>query len=318
MKHTLSAIVTGLLASGIAFNAQASQGLSGEIGFLLGESEVRSNFNTDHAVKTGDLNSEGKSETEESTTIFGQLRYDVGDHQLFAGTSDEDIVRGVFALELGYRYTLNPESHLSLSFLPGVVDGKTWADPYLVDVARQETDVSGNAVRLQYDVSLFSADLVVYDRTLDREQSGQQLTSQRQALARDGDGILARFAVALPLGHTSYLEPALIYRDDAADGKAMAYQRLGVELTYLFSVGPHQFALDGRYARSEYDAVHPVFGQTREDDHLSTVLTYEYQDIAGWQGVNLLALAMYQQSDANIAFYDQDTVSVMVGGTYAF
>ncbi|UTV29554.1 DUF2860 family protein [Photobacterium atrarenae] len=79
MKHTLSAIVTGLLASGIACNAQASQGLSGEIGFLL-----------------------------------------------------------------GYRYTLNPESHLSLSLLPGVVDGKTWADPYLVDVTRQETDVAGN------------------------------------------------------------------------------------------------------------------------------------------------------------------------------
>ncbi|MEJ2763341.1 DUF2860 family protein [Photobacterium sp. MCCC 1A19761] len=308
----------GLLASGMVCDVQASQGLSGEIGFLLGESEVRSNFNTDHAVKTGDLNSEGKSETEEITTIFGQLRYDFGDHQLFAGTSDEDIVRGVFALELGYRYTLAPESHLSLAFLPSVVDGKTWVDPYLVNVARQETDVSGNALRLQYDVSIFSADLIVYERELDRERSGQQLNVPRQSLVRDGDGYLARVAVGLPLGSTSYLEPALIYRDDNAEGKAMAYQRLGVELTYHFSMGPHQFALDGRYARSEYDAVHPVFGKTRDEDHFSTVFTYEYQDIAGWQGVSLLAMAMYQQTDANIAFYDQDTVSMMVGATYTF
>jgi len=318
-KHLL---IAGLLVSGTSFANMMEgpfdrQGLSGDLSLMAGYSSRTSNFNTEHSTKTGTLNSEGESDSDVMFAPIGQVRYTFGTQQLFLGMAQEDIVEGVFALEAGYAFELDGGTVLSLSYLPTVVKGETWQDPYLINTARQKTDVSGNAYRVQIRNIAgigVDADLAYYDKEIENEQSG----SGDKQLRRDGNGYRLKISGGLPLRQTTFLMPAVLYHSYSADGKAMSYDELGFALSVMQMVGNGKVSLNGNYSNSDFEAVNPLFNKKQEDSSYSVNLAYEYMGLMGWQNASFNVMAGYEDIDSNIDFYDENGYRLGMGVKFSF
>ena len=229
---------------------------------------------------------------------------------------------GDLALALGYRQEFNSGMVIGVSFLPTLMSGETWADPYL-ETERTTTDESGNAYRFQLENiagSRFSLDLAYATTEVDEEQSGSALNdAEEQAqLDRDGSSIYAKGSYKFSLGHGSALIPSLTYVNHSADGKAMSYDSYKGELSYRQKIERHSFAVTTSYTNRSYDGSNPLFNETRSDDEYSLFVAYEYQNVFGWDHWSLVSFAGYSASSSNIEFYDEEEYLMSVGMNYKF
>lgn len=298
------------------------QGFSGQISLLAGFGGSESNFNTDNATKTeSDLNTSGKSESDFMMAPLGQLNYTFGNQKVFMGTSRSDIVEGVFAFEFGYAFAVGQESALSFSFLPTIVEGETWQDPYLLNTARKKTDVSGNAYRVQYENILntgVDADFAYFDKDIEDELSGSTLSSSKELLKRSGTGYYFSMSTGIPISQSTFIMPSIEYQQFDADGKAMSYDKYGLGLTLMHMIGHHRISLNGDYSKADYDAENPMFNKTQEDSSYGVNLAYEYSNFMGWNNVGFNVLAGYGTTDSNIDFYDEKDYMLGLGVSYLF
>lgn len=300
-------------------------GMSGELTLLAGQYGQRSNFNTNSAIKDGNLNSSAESDSEMVFFPLGRINYTFGDNsdkQVFLGTSREDITIGLIALELGYQFELADSSILAISVLPSLINDETWSDPFVTGQERVKSDVSGNALRVQYKNILnsdYSLDGAIYQREIEDELSGEQGYAASTALLdRSGEGIYARASKRYKLSDTSFLTPSFRVNHFDADGEAMSSRLWGANVLYHRAMNKHSYALSGDYSRSEYDDTHPVFNQTQENTRFSTTLAYEYQTFMGWNNWAFNALLRYSNTDSNIEFYDETEWLTSIGLSYKF
>lgn len=318
-KHLL---LTGLLVSTpVLANMMEGpfdkQGLSGELSLMAAYTGGTSNFNTDHKTKTGALNSEGKSDSEFLFAPIGQVRYTFGNQQVFLGMAQEDIVEGVFALEAGYAFELSGGTALSISYLPTIGEGETWEDPYLTNTARKKTDVTGNAYRLQVmnimDIGI-DADFAYYDKEVDKENSG----NGNKLLRRDGNGYRFKVSAGLPLSQSTFVMPSVVYHSYSADGKAMSFDEIGFGATVMQMLGNSTISLNGNYSKADFDGTNPVFNKKQKDSSYSVNLAYEYMGLMGWQNTSFNLMAGYENTDSNIAFYDENEYMLGMGVRFTF
>jgi len=321
-RLTLTAIVLSISAFANA-DQLGDNGFSGEITGLIGFTAEQSNFNTDEKKKTdGELNTSGSSESGFTAAPLGQIRYTFNDrNQLFVRTSREDLAVGDFVLEAGYTRAIGEHSSLTLSFLPSL-GGETWEDPFVINQDREITDVSSNAFRINYANILnsnISADLAYFTKELDSEQSGKLSSGDViSALDRDGSGIYSKFTYRYGINETSMFEPSLLYKSFSADGDAMSNTTYGVELSYKKLTGRHAFAISGNYEATSYDAQHPTFNTTQKDHTFGMFGAYEYDQLFGWKNVSFNAIAGFDITSSNIAFYESSEIIIGTGITYNF
>lgn len=328
MKTTWSvlAVSLGLISQSAVAKLGESNGFSGEIALNAAYASKTSNLtNTDDEFRkyTG-----GQQEDSGALVLpLGSLQYTFGSqstHQLFLGTSRADIAVGTVALEAGYKHLFSDRTKVSISFLPTILEGKVWQDPYTMD-ARQTTKENGNAYRLQIDNivgSLFSLDLAYGKRELDEERSGTGVPilspQEAQLLNRNADILYGKFKMMLPVNRQVLLYPSLIYTQQDADGNAMKHNTYGAELSSFMSFGNHKLALTLGYLKRDYDASNPLFDQTRKDDEWKAFLAYEYPGIFYSNDVSLVAFAGAANSDSNIDFYDEKDWITAVGLSWKF
>ncbi len=316
------------LALSVSFTTQAgelgSKGFEGEITALMGISSKTSNFNTDEKVKTGALNTEAESDSEFLIAPLGQVRYTFGqqnNHQLFLGTSRADITEGNFFAEVGYKFGLGQRSAIAFSYLPSL-GGETWADPFVINQAREETDLTSHAFRIKYDnilESAFSFDLAYYTVDIEDELSGvNQTGSLVQSLDRNGNGLYSKLTYTRPIGQSALFDAAVLYNSFSADGDAMSNDKLGLELSYKTFIKRHAFVLTTRYKQISFDDIHPIFNQEQEDDKFSLFAGYEYADVMDWKNVSFNALVGYDMTSSNIEFYESSGYIAGIGLSYKF
>ncbi|MCG9582435.1 DUF2860 domain-containing protein [Vibrio tubiashii] len=311
----------GILLSSNALAELGERGLGGEISLLMGYGSETSNSQD---TKKGELNSAGEKESSATFAPLGQLRYTFGqdnDQQIFIGTSRGDIIEGVFALEIGYALEYGNESTISFSYLPTIASGEVWMDPFITNTPRKKTDISGDTFRIQVEEFLnlpISGDFAYYQQDVKNEKSGTFLNVPMNELRRDAKGYYVSFSTGFPISYTSFLEPSFSYQRHLADGKAVSFSRYSGSLTYLMMVEKHAFSINGDYSISQYDANHPVFNKTREDNGYSLNLGYEYKGLPGWEDWGFNALAGYSSNSSNIAFYDTNGYFLGVGVSYHF
>lgn len=303
-------------------------GLSGEISFIAGATSTDSNLSTSGSTtKNAPLNSAGNRETEAIFGALGNLSFTFGqglDKQFFIGTSREDIAVGIIALELGYKQELASGTQVSLSYLPTVLAEDVWTNPFTLGSPRTETEKSGDAYRLKLDRiggSLLSLDMAYAQSDIDNEQSGAGLglsNAGQQRLDRNSDTFYSKLGYRQFLGKGLGVTPAFIYINNDADGEAMSYQSYGGELTYFSFAGRNKIVLTGKYHVRDYDAVHPLFGETRKDSEYGAFLAYEYAHLFNIHPLSFITLAGYNNTDSNIDFYDASEFFSSVGVTYRF
>lgn len=293
------------------------EGISGEIAITTGFASSTSNFNTEGDNTITSVNQKGSSDNGFMAFPLGSIAYTFGqelNQQVYAGTTRQDVATGTVVLEVGYKYQFESRMAIDVSILPTIMSSKTWANPYLVDSARKETDASGNAFRFKVDNiagSNFTIDTAYATKDIENDDVDD-------ILKRDADTIYLKGQYRLPLSRTSFVLPSVIYQSSSADGKASSYDQYGAELSFFKLMQRHQLVLTAGYNQRNFGADNPIYGKTRKDDKLSLFAAYEYTKFMDWQDWSFISFAGYSSTDSNITFYDESEYIVTVGLNYKF
>lgn len=322
-----SVFVLSVLYTGVSFAGLAEkQGLTGEVSLIAAYSIQRSNFNTQgDKVKTGDLLKKGNSDSEFLVVPLGGLKYTFGndlDRQVFIGTNQEGFVGGDLALEIGYSQELALGTVMSFAYLPNLMTGETWKDPYLHlnGAEKQTTDVSGNAASFKLSAiagTNFSLVMAYGTTEIDDEQSASEFESEKQQLLdRNGSTVYLKSAYQYGIDQASGLIPSFSYISHSADGDAMSFDSFGAELTYFKVIEGDQISVTASYSVSSYDADDPLFSVSRSDIAYGLLASYEHG--LGLDNYSFVSMIGYNENASNIAFYDESGLLAIIGLKYVF
>ncbi|RBP30637.1 uncharacterized protein DUF2860 [Marinobacter pelagius] len=294
------------------------QGISGEVSLNAVVTSSASNFNTDGNATITSLENKAQNESESLIAPLGNIAYTFGKElgqQIYFGTKREDIAVGTLAVQLGYKHQLGSGTVVDVSFLPTVISGETWQNPYQLNTARQETDVTGNAYRLKLDSisgSSFSLDLAY--ATTDVEEDLNAGTD----LARDAESYYAKGSYRFTVSPTSFVTPSAIFIQHDADGSADSFDSYGAEVSWVNLLGRQSLVLTAGFASRDYDSASTLFNKKRSDDEFSLFAAYEYAEFMGWEDWSFISFAGYGDTQSNLTFYDESSYLLAVGMNYRY
>ncbi|PMG55688.1 hypothetical protein BCT40_11180 [Vibrio lentus] len=307
-----------------------SEGFSGNFSVLAGFYSDSSNLSTEQDSNQASLTMEGDSENQGLLGFLGTVQYTFGEsltHQVYAGTTREDIATGTIAFEIGYRHQLSGGTILDVSVLPTLISGKAWADPYAVGVNRNETDVKGNVGRLQLTNiggTAFRTDFAIGQSDVDDELSGTQdklgLTDEEVGLLdRERTYVYAKagYPFILP-NQAGVFVPSMVYFNSDAEGGALSFDSYGIELNYAKRIGRHGFVVTLDASDRQYDEANPIYDKAREENEYGAFLAYEFGGLMGYEDWSFITLLGLRTIDSNIDFYNSEQVLASVGVDYKF
>ncbi|MCK8077487.1 DUF2860 domain-containing protein [Vibrio sp. 1CM2L] len=324
-------VVFSALASMPAYSGLApSEGFSGNFSVLTGFYSDSSNLSTEQDSNQATNTQEGESENQGLLGFLGTVQYTFGEsltHQVYAGTTREDIATGTIAFEIGYRYQLSGGTILDFSVLPTLISGKAWSDPYAVGVNRNETDVKGNVGRLQMTNiggTGFRTDFAIGESDVDDELSGtlgtQPISSEKAMLLdRERTYVYAKagYPFILP-NQAGVFVPSMVYFNSDAEGSAFSFDSYGIELNYAKRIGRHGFVVTLDAHDRQYNEANPIYEKVRDENEYGAFLAYEFGGLMGYKDWSFISLLGLRSIDSNIDFYNSEQVLASVGVDYKF
>lgn len=313
-------------------------GISGFINVGAGGISVENNMIAGNSL--GDIGNKRISSLTDSPdsnedmilVLSGELAYTFASTrtQLFFGNSLEDFIRFETATLVGVRQELSDNSLLEASFVFSGIPTEVWADPYVVDQNRSETDRTATGMRLGYDKILgsdFQIQFTWRNIEVDDELSGlTQLVeqgdltvAQTQLLDREGNSY--QFEVLHPFRFEKgkhVIVPAFNYTRLDLNGEAMANDRYQGQVTYFYTGEIFNVAANLLYAYADYDETNPIYLKTQNDNIYGGTLSAFYKNLLGVEQLNLVGTIAAVKSDANIDFYDTKVGFLSLSVLYRF
>ena len=327
MRFVLPVVISAFASMPAYSGLAPNEGFSGNFSVLAGFYSDSSNLSTEQDSNQATNTEEGNIEKQGLLGFLGTVQYTFGEsltHQVYAGTTREDIATGTIAFEIGYRHQLLGGTILDFSVLPTLISGKAWSDPYAVGVNRNETDVKGNVGRLQLTNiggTAFQTDFAIGESDVDDELSGTQSLSAQDAalLDRERTYVYAKagYRFILP-NQTGLLVPSMVYFHADAEGDALSFDSYGIELNYAKRIGRHGFVVTLDASDRQYDEANPIYGKTREENEYGAFLAYEFGGLMGYEDWSFITLLGLRSIDSNIDFYNSEQVLASVGVDYKF
>lgn len=299
-------------------------GFSGEFSLSSGYTSATSNFNTDDDAIIRNKNQKAQSASNYLLLPLGSVAFTFGqgrDKQIYAGTSREDITIGSLALELGFKQQLAGGAVFDISYLPTIMSGETWADPFLIGLPRDTTDEQGYAYRFKLSNiagSGFTLDSAIAEQEIDDERSGLDSGYNAHLLDRNANKFYIKGSFRLFLNRAFFVIPSIVYICSDADGEANSNRSVGGELSLFQRYDRHQLALTISYTDRSYEAVHPVYNLVRDDTDLGFFAAYEYKQFFGWRNLSLVSFVGYGQTNSNIQFYNSKQLILSSGVNFKF
>ncbi len=338
MKKSLTTAVILTFTSFVAFETHAKEpipeesGFSGFINLGAGGMKVKNNmiagniFSDISKKRITSLTSSPDSEELAGPLINGEVTYTFADSrtQIFVGNGVEDLLRYDFNAGAGVRQEIGSFGTMSLSYIFTPISGEVWADPYIVNQNRTETDVDADGVRFEWEKVLGTEIYLQYtyrEMTIDDEQSGTFLglnLAERESLRRDSDYHNVQLGYNIKLNDNHYLIPSGRYVKNDAEGSAMKYDRYIARLTHQYRGERFNFITDIECGVQNFDTTNPIYGETQDDGILGAFFTTIYKNPWGWNNWNVLGSVGYFESDSNIDFYDSEITFISLSALYRF
>ena len=332
MKQIIMLVISLMTFAPHAISALApNQGITGNITFLTGVVANSNNLDVSqsYAQMQSDLSTSGSKEASGMVGLLGSLKYTFGEtlnKQVFLGTSRDDVITGTLAFEVGYRHQLEDGTIVDVSFLPTLISGEVWDDPYATEQKRKETDLSGNVIRMQLSGimgSNFHLDMAAGESDVKNERSGLKglgLTEEQRALMhreRKYYYFKTRYQHLLP-GGSGLLTPSVNIFSSDSEGDALSFFSVGGEISLAKRFNKHGIALTVNADSREYDAVNPIFNKKREDKDLGIFIAYQYSGILGYKDWSVVSFLGANSTDSNIEYYDYSQYIASVGLDFKF
>lgn len=325
IQHEILACILVILSAGVCFGVvqpvPEESGVSGFVNIGAAYLEVKTNMISGNELVTfGDdtIDSIFRSPDSESQAIpiiNGEVTYTFGGSQtqVFLGNQLEDILQFDTATLLGVRKELDDKGTAEVSYVFSGIATEVWADPYVANVKRDETDRNSNGIRLEWD-RLYGSNFGVQYQwrkiDIDNERSGMLgglgLTpGQISLLDREGEHHRGEVYYTWRLGGGHALVPAFRYGKSDLDGDAMASDLYAFRLNYAFRSAKYSIVVTGSVGNEEFDKSNPIYGKTREDEIYGIGVTgFLHQPLGLPKGLSLVGTVGYYESDSNIDFYN--------------
>ena len=258
--------------------------------------------------------------------LLGNVYYtfDSLSDQVYLGVSRSKAIEGQFSPELGYKRFLSGRSSFTLAYIPNIIKKDTYADPFVLNTARDETEQSLSVVRAKWASianSGLGVELAYGDLAIKHEQSGEFLgltEPEQNLLKRDASYSYIGVDMKFPIAKGIFLTPSIYGFDRNAQGKAYSHQATGVEVALFILSGRHRISANIRYAQYRYDADNPVFDQRRKDEQVSAFAGYFYQNPFDMKNTTYTIISNYRNRDSNINFYQSQGLTVATGLNWMF
>lgn len=307
---------------------QAS-GFSGNATLGIVTNDIASSFyQIDDADRIDGLDAPDNEEVYTALALV-DFRYTLegGRTQFTLGTQIHDALFLDYTQQLSVRHRVDNVGIMSLGVVfNGLMQPDTWADPYLTNAAREDTDRSSRGLRAGWESILnsnFSVDATYRKIEIDNEESGSALplltANERDMLDRNGATSQVNASYYWKLSPRLFLIPAVIVGRNALDGSAVSCDSAGAKLDIGYQDGVNIVTV-GLYAgQSTYDEGHPAFANTKADSsEFVGGVSYIRRNFFGqkhWASVVNLA---YGDSDSDIDFFDTEIRRLAVGAMYIF
>ena len=331
----LLCLLSGLMSEALAqLNPIPEE--AGVSGFVnLGVGAVSGKSNLIAGTDLGDIGSDPidsiftKADSESSAIPLAnfELAYTFGGKrtQVFAGNLLEDFVRFDFASQLGVRKQFRDTSILAVGYLFTSIPTEVWADPYVANVARNETDRTASGARITYGrIGGSGLELQYTDREVEVDDELSGLTqlglpvAQAALLDREGDQRQFKATYFFKVSDKHRLGPALTFSDFDLDGEAMAHDRTGVEITHFYNGRRFLFITNVGLSSADYDAVNPIYLDKRDDDRIGVAFTLIDREAFGESKWWASAILAFFDEDSDIDFYDTEIALVGVSAFRRF
>jgi hypothetical protein len=333
----MSPVVRTVLATSLILSsASCFADLAEESGFdftlnaNFGVGKGSSQSNTDKSNKiTEDLDNNGKEQTDAIAFPLARLSYTLSSKktQLFLGNSEADVVLADFKAELGLVHELASGTTFTLAYTPYLFESEAWQDPFLTKQKRHTTDVDSQAIRVRVE-NIFSQPFTVEytwgESSYENERSGQQqsllLTPEQKALLqRDINYHQAYLEYTYAMSEHFAIQPRLTVTRGDSEGGAMSFDKVNFQLAFVNQLSERSQLVSNIYiGQANYDESNPVFNKVQDDTSYGASVFYSYERPFDWKNTTFIAMAIYNQNDSNIKFYEEDFVATSIGLAYQF
>ncbi|MCG9542213.1 DUF2860 domain-containing protein [Vibrio sp. Isolate33] len=291
---------------------------SGEILFATLYTHSDSNLYTEGNPNLGEDSNRGDNGDKTLLFPLGIVNFDFGEdraHRLYMGTSRDDLSVGTLAFEFGYQKQLDSGTTFDLAYLPTVIPGEVWTNPYNMDETRQKTDVDGGAIRVKLSnlaQTNISLDMAYAFADVEEDHVPDEL------LERDSKAYFIKAQYLSMLSPQSGINYGVSYTFHDAEGKANQHNRYAVEASYFFVSSTCALAVTGNYAHSDYRADNPVFERSRADNSYKLFIAYEYKDLGSWENWSVATFTGTRKNESNIDFFTHREWLLSASLNYAF
>ncbi len=255
------------------------------------------------------LNQSPKSNSEFYALIMGGIGYH------FSSTNI-DVSLG---MENGFGINVQHYAGDLGFFTAGIYYSKedVWADPFLINSARSETDRKALGYEIGWEMILETPLSLNYNlETIDIENDIAGKRNSR--LKREGNIHNINASYGLFENNKHEVMTQLDYTIGDLDGSAMAYKGYGVSLSHIFHGNGWDIETTGSFTKNRYDGIHQKFNKERDDSLYQIESAFTYYNPFGFKNYFVTAFVSYGEKDSNINFYDQSLASTGIGIGYNF
>lgn len=191
--------------------------------------------------------------------------------------------------------------------------GRVWENPYVTD--REDTDNRIYGVKLGLE-DVGPARLGVTYRATMNDVDRDLIGDLRPELERDGSTHRLTLSGKVEAAQGVTVTPSVSYERGAADGESNQYHCGEARLSVVWRTGDLSLSGHGSGIYAGYDAVHPVYGRTLEEWGYGAGATASASHVAGMRNVSVTLGVIWEQTLANIDFFD--TRSTLAFGTVGY
>lgn len=332
-KTAIAAVVSAIAMPALALEPMPKEpGFSGFVNLGAGTGSVESNFLARVAGIDVDLGDDTiqdfGSPDDESITLPSanlNLGYTFSNRKtrVFLGSDLEDFLQFDRSTLLALRHDFDRIGSFQLAFLTSAYPGtEVWADPYLLDQKRKDTESSSSGGRITWDRifgSNFELKATAREREIDDENSGADprlglSTAERKLLDREGDISRLELGYKFVLGDGNHIvRPSAAYIDRDLDGDAMAQDGYELALSYAYLSSGLRWVNNVLYQSLEGDKVNPIFNDVNDEDVIGVASQMFFPGLFGFEKWEPNVSAIWAEGDSDIDFNDSKGWMISVG-----
>lgn len=317
----LPAILASLFAPSACLSQQETGGgLTGEISavvLLLGGADNLSPGSSKSNLSSLDA-SPGRT-WKALPAVLPELIYNFGEENRFSwylSTRSPMDEAGPFAVSSGAAFNRPGLARFQggVFYVPFV---EVWKNPYLINEARQETDVTSWGALFSAS-QILDTGLLLKIAYLGETVDDDDLATLYPQLGRSGGVYSLTAGYRLFNAGPFPLTPQLSLVKGQYDGESSSFLKIRAELSGRWVAG-RLFLMPVIYSSyREHDEKDPVFASTRNEYGYGMNLLVKYGGLFGIPEVSVTGIAGIGRGEANESFYDTESMMCGVGLAYGF